>query len=155
MAGRQPEPLERPSIAAAAASLVLAAWCSSPALAAPSVNPQCDDVVEVSLEIPVHDLSAEVTSHDASASDGAPSIDDQPKDLTPARYLVPGARDDAREALRDVAAPVADVVPPVTKEVATPPQGETGPQPHINTRLPGVSDDDLERYRQQMYRTDI
>lgn len=27
--------------------------------------------------------------------------------------------------------------------------------PRVNTRLPGISDDDNQRYRQQMYRTDI
>ncbi len=156
MAGRQTAPHQRPSIAASAASLVLLAWCAGAATAAPSVNPQCDSIADPSLEFPVHELSAEIVSHDAEAAAPEQTPAEAPDDaLTPARYLLPQAREAAREAFQEVTAPIADVVPPVTKEVATPRQDDADESPAIKSRIPGVSADDLQRYRRQMYRTDI
>lgn len=155
MAGRQSEPLERPSIAAIAASLILLVSVTVPASAAPSINPQCDDVADPTLDIPIHELSADiVASHEP---DGAQDALQEPPQgtLSRTRFLVPRAEAAAREAFREIASPVADAVPPVTREVATPQSGDPEESPSINTRIPGVSADDLARYRRQMYRTDI
>ena len=156
MAATQPEPHQRQSIAAVAAALLLATWCVSPAVnAAPSVSPQCDDVSDASLDIPAREFSAEIVSHDTvTEADNAPAEASQ-QALSPALYLVPRAKSDARDAFQERAAPVADVVPPASKEVPVPETSGAEDLPSINTRIPGVSADDLARYRRQMYRNDI
>ena len=156
MAGRQPEPQRRPSIAATAASLLLLAWSAAPVLAAPGVSARCADMDDASLVIQVHELSAEVVSHDPDVKNAESASESERTDvLSPTHFLAPRAAATMREVFEDAPAPVADAVPPAAAEVTAPERADGDDQPIINTRIPGVSADELARYKRQMYRTDI
>lgn len=150
MAGRQSTPQHGTIFAVKAALLLLAAWFAAPAMAAPHLETRCDDVADASLDIPAHKLTADAVSHDVGAEDGeTESANDV---LTPSRYLAPQAEERVREAFEDVAPPLAEAAPVSDDDVD---RADEEARPSVKSRLPGVSDSELARYRRQMYRIDI
>ncbi len=153
MAGRQTKPAQGSTFAANAVTLLLAAWFSTPVIAAPNVEIGCDDVADATLEISVQTLSAEVVNHDLDANDGDElAAGEESEPLSAGHHLAPRAAATVREAFEDTARPIAELTP----------SSETGAEnsatdelPEMNTRVPGVTDSELARYRQQMYRIDI
>lgn len=150
MALRQTTPRQGTTFAANAVTLVLLAWFTAPVVAAPSTDIACDDVVDASLEVSAQEFNARVVNHDVEV-DGAEQSgsDDETKLLKPANYMNPEAAATVREAFQDVA-PLAEAVPAGDDDAA-----EREESPEVKSRLPGVSDSELARYRQQMYRIDI
>ena len=104
-------------------------------------------------EIAVHELKADVVNHDLDASDGDKKDADGESDaLSPANHLTPRAAATLREAFEDSTRPLADVTPASDDGVDNAAREEL---PEMNTRVPGVTDSELARYRRQMYRIDI
>ena len=125
------------------AALLLVAWCS-PTLAATGVDVECPEsepqnkLVATNVEIPeleIPSLKIDVAEHGVdSSSDIEDEISDPPL-ASPA--VTKGEEvDEAAEDVEDADAGVSD----------TPPTA---------TRLPGVPESELPRFRRQMYRTDI
>jgi len=153
MAVRQSTPKQGNTFAANAVTLLLAAWFTAPVIAAPNIDRQCDDVADATLEIPVHELKAEIVSHDLDSDNVDENRAESDTDvLTPAHYLVPRAKATLREAFEDAAPPLAEFTPAADSGVNN---SEADELPDMKTRVPGVTDSELARYRRQMYRIDI
>jgi len=151
MAGRQSTLQQCTKFAAYTVALLLSAWFAPPAIAASNVETRCDDVATATLEIPTHKLKAEIISHDADGADDA-ETDSENDVLTPTHYLAPRAEASVREAFEDAAPSVAEVVPASDDDADSADDEEL---PGMKSRLPGVTDSELARYRRQMYRIDI
>lgn len=137
MAGWQSKPKQRTTFAAGAAIVLLAAWHTAPAIASSNNASLRSDP---GLEIPASELTVTVVSHevDANGIDVADSADETDV-LSPSHYLAPRVEAVLRRVFEESATPIAD----------------SDKQPEMNTRIPGVSDDEMARYKRQMYRTDI
>lgn len=126
MAGPQANPKQGKNFAAGAAIIMLAAWHANPATASSNTPALCDDVADAALEIPAQKLQAIIVNHEA----------------------------DAKRVEADTTIPVDD-----EKSVETPiaesPIAAGEKVPAMHARVPGVSDDELARYKRRMYRTDI
>ena len=121
------------------AGLLLAAW-TVPVFASSGHDARCPEadadakiraaeLISPALTIPA--LTIEVTEH------GVDSSADIDEEIVDSPRLTPSA--DSEEVVREV-------------DPTTAPRNETLP---TATRLPGVSDSNLPRFRRQMYRTDI
>jgi hypothetical protein len=160
MADRRTQPRQQTSFAVTAAVfLATAIITSAPTLAASDRHMPCPANTQVAdLEVPVQALVAQLVNNDIPSP--AASI------------LAPLAEAAIREAFKDtdgeVKLPTADlakvtVAAPMagTESTSVAPSNDAdndnivGPAPDINTRLPGVSDEALSRYKKQMYRRDI
>lgn len=160
MADRRTQPRQQTSFAVTAAVfLVTAIIISAPSLAASDLHMPCrDNALVADLEVPVQTLVAQLVNNDIPS----PS----------ASILAPLAEAAIREAFRDkdsavevpttdlaksaVAAPMAGTESnPVGQSNDDDSSESVGPTPDMNTRLPGVSDEALSRYKKQMYRRDI
>jgi hypothetical protein len=141
MAGRQSTPRHGKTYAASASLVVLvSAWYAGPAIASSNTFSMCDDVNDVSLEIPAKELqvaiiSGKVETDEVDAVESATELDT----LSTTKNLRPS--DDA--ILRKVFEETTTRFP------------ESDEWPAMNARVPGVSDNELARYKRQMYRTDI
>ena len=148
------------------ALFVLAAWSSS-ALAATGVETRCDQSVR-SADMPddrSSDLKIEVVDHGPTRSSGA--IDRDPVEADGAArpqvevllrriFDEPQLRAvdaDQSEQVEDLAAPLAvdqvETIEEAAKKANSEEAGKT------SADLPGVSADDLLRFKRRMYRTDI
>lgn len=150
MAGRQSEPSPGHRFAACAAILLAAAWHAGPAAASANTPEMCDDAGKRSFEISGSELpllgvgrDVDTDSMEIGQSDGDADA------VLPANYLSPRAEAALRELLEDTKKRAAD------SPVADAPRVDGGEQPTIKARVPGVSDNDLARYKRQMYRRDI
>ncbi len=146
MAGRQSAPNLGYRFAACAAMLLAIVWHAGPAAAAANTSEMCDDAGKRPFEISGSDIA--VLDVDANSTDIGQSESDADA-LLPANYLSPQAEAALRELLEDTKkaspeSPVADA-----------PRVDGGKQPAMKARVPGVSDNDLARYKRQMYRRDI
>ncbi len=126
MAGRQANPKQGKNFAASVAIVLLAAWHANPASASSNTPALCDDVADSALEIPAHKLQATIVTHDA----------------------------DAKRVEEDATTPVDDEKAAETP-IAESPIAAGEKIPAMHARMPGISDDELARYKRRMYRTDI
>ncbi len=145
MARRKSTPRQGKTIAAGAVIVMLAAWHAGPASASSNTRAICDDIANASLEIPASELQAKIVSHEINTkgvevTESASEIEA----LSPSHYLAPRVEAVLRKVFEDSSSPLADSDKPDGDDVPT-----------MNTRLPGVSNDELARYKRQMYRTDI
>lgn len=149
MAGRQIAPTRGKRFAAGAAILLMAAWHTGPSFASANSADICEDASDPSFEISGSRLEAINFSHEIDAS-GAPTKSNNDADaLTPAHYLSPKAEPELRKVFEKSTIPIAD------SPVAETPLAEGDEQPAVKASVPGVSDNDLARYKRQMYRRDI
>ena len=150
MAGRQSEPDPAHRFAVYAAILLASAWHAGPAAASANTAEMCDDAGKHSLEISGSELKVLEPGRDIDGSGiEIGGSDNDPDALLPANYLSP--RDEA--ALRELLEETTKTAP--DSPVADTPRADGSEQPSIKARVPGVSDDDLARYKRQMYRRDI
>lgn len=126
MAGRQASPKQSTIFAVGAAMLFVLAWHANPATASSNTPVRCDDVAESALEIPAHEFKATSVNHET----------------------------EVKRVEENVATPVNDKK---TEEgpIAEDPVSAGEKVPAVHARVPGVSDDELARYKRRMYRTDI
>ena len=130
-----------------AAALLLAALMAAPAFAASEIDSQCDQVAGPSLDIPLHEFNAEIVSHEVEADTSENDAAD-----TPAQYLAPQVEATLRRAFEDPVRPLVEPAPENEEDAIV---ESTGEDRVMKTRVPGVTDTELERYRRQMYRIDI
>ena len=150
MAGRQSAPNPGHRFAACAAILLTVAWHAGPAAASANTPEMCDDVGQRSFKISGSELAVLDVGHDVDSNGsevGHP--DGDAETLLPANYLSPQAEAALRELREDTKKASPD------SPVADAPRVDGGEQPAMKARVPGVSDNDLARYKRQMYRRDI
>ena len=138
----RPTERKQGTIAAVAASLVLTAWIAAPALAAPAHESLCDKTHDATLEVSETQLTAIPVSHDTVETDSAAKVDV----LSADHLLKPRVEATVREVFAD-----SDDETKAAEDVQT----EADDPVIMNTRVPGVSDDELARFKRQMYRKDI
>ncbi len=143
MAARQSMPKQGKSFAAGAALLMIAAWHAGPAFASSNSPSLCDDVADLAFAVPEKQLQANAVSHEVDAK-GAEKSDIVIESVSRSHILAPRVEAALRRVFEDATTPLADSDKATTDEA-----------PVMNTRVPGVSDEELARYKRQMYRTDI
>ena len=158
MFDRRIKPNQQNTFAVGAAVFVIAGVLTTPALAATSVRFPCPEAADATLDVSVHVFAAELVNHDApvASSEGDDAIAAiEELELAPSNSLLaPRAEAAIRNAFsssstesiagtRSKSNRASDV-----DEVIETDSG-------MNTRLPGISDDDFLRYKKQMYRRDI
>ncbi|MDJ0709895.1 MAG: hypothetical protein QNJ14_05880 [Woeseiaceae bacterium] len=140
MVGR-PDAPKQGNTAGSLALLVLTSVFAVPVLAAPDHDILCDDHHEATLEISPSQLSATTVSHDPSTVDS----DDSAETVSADRLLKPRFDATVREIFSD------DEVEEDAEEVEV----EAEDPAALRIRVPGVSDEDLVRFKRKMYRRDI
>lgn len=161
---------------------LLLALCCVPALAA-GTNELCEEAAAraLSLDVPVQELAIQIVDHGiansvaagkstAAASDELDSyapISMVPQAETILREIFDESIPEDHEAAKAApikspnAAPLAELTAPVLREksqyIIADPEVREGDRDagESNTSVPGVTDEELLRYRRQMFRTDI
>jgi len=135
-------PTERKKInlAALAASLALATGFMTASSAAPVHDRLCSDTHDATLEVSDNELSATLVNHELENQDAEVDA------LSADNLLRPQAAATIREAFAD-----SDD----ESEHVEATQTEADDTVIMNTRVPGFSDDELARFKRQMYRQDI
>ena len=155
MADRRTQPQQQSSFAATAAFCLMTAVFVGPAIAASDKQIPCpDEVSAADLEVPVQALVSQLVNNEIPS----PS----------SNILAPLAEAAIREAFKVQDSALDRSATDLANAAVTPPMAgtesgtaesrsdnDTGPVPDMNTRLPGVSDEALSRYRKVMYRRDI
>jgi hypothetical protein len=169
MADRQVPPKQQGTFAANAAFFVLAAICTAPALAATSSRIPCSEAVEVTLNVAFETLFTETVGHNVPAPSilGGSSIDEISV-VSSISVLVPRAEEAIRDAFAEIdSATVNSPATGLSNAALAPPMAGTEPKAEtteaeedetvsgMNTKLPGISDDAMSRYKKQMFRRDI
>jgi len=159
MFGRRYRSIQRNTFAAGAAVFIMAGICTAPALAATSAQIDCpEEATRATLDVPAHFLATDFVSHSvpaASITDENISTEIDEAEIAPSSSLLaPRAAAAIRNAF------ISSHTPPMAgtdaKAVSEPEDDEsTLPDSGLNTELPGVSDEELARYKKQMYRRDI
>ena len=170
MAERRISPKQPKSFAADAAIFLTAALFSLPALASNSTPIPCPLSEQATLEVLPDELVASTVSHDVSyVVAGKPPAAKSSDIANPVSLLAPRAEAAIREAFRDGETDAArTTVSELIRTVITTPMAGTeadidAPEADakietpsgMTTRLPGVSDDELSRFKKQMFRRDI
>ncbi len=155
MAGRQSLPRQSIIVAAGAALSLLLVWHASPATAASNPQVDCADVADATLDLPIHELKLVPVNHDIDArGPDDPDASDRSDTLSESHALVPRVKAVLRAVFKDSNPPVAEATP-AAADISKPDDADSDKLPGMNTRVPGVSDDELARYKRHMYRTDI
>ncbi len=139
MVGR-PETPKQGNTTATLALLLLMSGFAGPAAAAPDHNILCDDQHEATLDISAAELAAKPVSHELEAQKNKEaetvSADQLLKPRFDATVREIFAEDEESEELQETEAEAED---PAT----------------LRIRVPGVSDEELVRFKRKMYRRDI
>jgi hypothetical protein len=169
MADRQIPPNPQNPVVANAAMFILVAIFTAPALAATSSQIPCSESVQITLDVAVESLIAETVGHNVPA----PSIirkssKDEVTVVSTTSFLVPRAEEAIRDAFAESdSAALARSSSVLSKSALNPPMAGTKSKAEtdegddedtvsrMNTRLPGVSDAAMSRYKKQMFRRDI
>jgi len=155
---RSNRPKQQNTFAASAVLVVLAGICTAPALAATSARLDCpEEATRATLVVPADFLTTVLVSRSNPAELNADEQDianiDAGKTSSSASLLAPRAAAAIRAAFK------LSHTPPMAGTDAKPETAtdaeSTVPDSGMNTELPGVSDEDLTRYKKQMYRRDI
>lgn len=144
--------------AAVAALLVMAGFLAAPASATASSAVPCKQATEAMLHVHVDSLSAEVVSHNGPA----PAIINESIildeiDISASRLLLaPRAEAAIKDAFSEsddlnIGAASAET----RSEFVTEKDEQQESEIDMNAKLPGVSADELSRFKKQMYRRDI
>ena len=152
------------TFAAAAALLVVSGVLASPAIAATSSLLPCKEATQATLHVHSNELTTTVVSRTAAeTSVGKTSLLENVAMSSSENLLAPRAEAAIRDAFQESEALVV-VNSAITAPMAgTKTQTETVTEEDepvksdlsMNTKLPGISDDDMLRYKKQMYRRDI
>ena len=176
MGNRHSMPYQPRAAAARSALFAAAALLAVPALATTTGEMPCPYTAKATLDIAATKLVTRIviTENDESEPAAAPDIEVETISI---RLLAPRAEAAIREAFNEsgrqkpsdtagvaltetIVAPLEAIDTPIagTETKAVLPlknRDKLPPVSEMNTRLPGVSDDDLSRYKKQMYRRDI
>ncbi len=138
MVGR-PDTPKQGKTTATLALLLLAGGFAVPVLAAPDHTILCDDHHEATLDISAEELSAKPVSHELDAQKNEENTENVSAD----QLLKPRFDATVREIFAE------------DDEEAAESEAEAEEPKALRIRVPGVSDDDLVRFKRQMYRRDI
>jgi len=171
MANRQFPPNQANTVVANAAFCVLAALFASPALAALNSRIPCSEAVEVTFTADVESIASQTVAHNIPAPALIRESSEDGVSVVPTTSLLaPRAEEAIRDAFAesDSAAPAA---PPavLAKKALNPRMAGTESKSEtddddddinesaspMTTKLPGVSDIAMSRYKKQMFRRDI
>lgn len=174
MFGRQTKPAEKHLSVSYPMVVLLIGAFSAPAFATNIDNLPCEtSTKKVSLDVKLDELIAVETSHEISVVTITKEDTLKKVSLTPSnRLLAPQAEAAIRDAFADsestpqqseldetTAQPTSSIHLPMADTDATPKTDEEEvtpvPESGMTTKLPGISDDDYQRYKKQMYRRDI
>lgn len=150
MFGRRYKSNQRNTFAAGAVFFVMAGICTAPALAANSTRVDCpEEATKATLDVSAQLLATDLVSHSVPEA----KIDEV--EATPSSSLLAPM---AAEAIKN--AFILSHTPPMAGTEAKPAstsedEDSTVPDLGMNTELPGVSEEELLRYKKQMYRRDI
>lgn len=148
MAATQSKPSPHTNRAPCAALVVIVAVYATPALTAHPKISHCEKNDEITFEVPLLELSAITVHHDISLTilDEIGAATDATS-FSSEHLLAPRAE----AAIRSAFSTKTSLRPVVEYDRKNEPVGPSG----FNTRVPGVADDELSRFRKQMYRRDI
>lgn len=138
----RPTGRKQSNLAALAAGLALATGFVTVAYAAPGHDTLCSSTRDATLEVSENSLSVTLVNHEIEDQEAADKVD-----VISAEHLL---RPRAVATIREVFADSDDEA-----EQAETEQSEADETVIMNTRVPGFSDDDLARFKRQMYRKDI
>jgi hypothetical protein len=138
----RPTERKQGNLAALAVSLVLASGFVTSANAAPVHGTLCSETHDATLEVSEIELTASLVNHEMESQDSADKVDTLAAD-----HLL---RPRAAATIREVFADSDDEA-----EQSEAAQTEADEAVIMNTRVPGYSDDELTRFKRQMYRKDI
>jgi len=162
MTDRQIPPKQRNSVAAGAAFFVLVAIFASPALAATSSQIPCGDSVEVTLTVAIESLITETVGHNVPAPlIIRESSEDGFSVVSTTSLLAPRAEEAIRDAFAEsdsAANSLSGLNPPMAGTESKSESADDDDDESVsrmNTKLPGVSDVAMSRYKKQMFRRDI
>ena len=130
------------NLAALAASLALATGFVTAAHAAPVHETLCSDKRDATREVSENELSITLINHEVEDQEAAEKVD-----VLSAEHAL---RPRAVATIREVFADSEDEAEPAKTE-----QSDADDTVIMNTRVPGFSDDELARFKRQMYRKDI
>lgn len=155
----RPAPIVAALSGTGAAAVLLAFWCAPVFAAGSDVLCEQAATASVSLDVPVEELSIAVVDLERAG----PSILMAPRVETILREIfdetVPEDQEaaDATPISSPHAASLAELTAPDLREKSrTIDETEIREDERdVSTRVPGVSEDDLSRYRRHMFRTDI
>jgi hypothetical protein len=159
---------QRKTIAASAALVTMAAFLAAPAVAATTPRIHCPETDEATLQVQIEELTAVLVNNEISLI--TRTALEEINVATSATVLAPLAEAAIRDAFLGidsaklespaittaktrVSAPMAGTDSKV--ESSTEIRPEVAPVSGMNTKLPGISDDEFARYKKQMYRRDI
>lgn len=171
MFDRHDKPTGVANFAVVVAVSLMGGALSSSAVAATSGHIPCSELTEATLNIPDNVFVTElVNSEEVVLPIGSESPKSDVEVAASSTLLGPRAEEAIRNAFleRDAAA-IEAVSKEVSSSLVTPPMAGTDSQSdassesqeddsnnsEMNAKLPGISDDDLSRYKKQMYRRDI
>ena len=141
MVGR-PDAPKQGNTAGALALLVLTCGFALPVLAAPNHDILCDDHHEATLDVTASELTATPVSHEPETKEA----EDSAETVSADQLLKPRFDATVREIFADEDEDGEDVEE-TEIEVEDPAA--------LRIRVPGVSDEDLVRFKRKMYRRDI
>lgn len=160
---------ERPGLFTKAASLLLGLSCA-PALASSGYTSICEKLSIETVDLATSstiDPGVRIETESLEVADSRPVANPlTPKAETILRQIFDEAVADDQETIEPTpvtspnAAPIAELTAPVIREQrrdiesSDTASGEADSVP-VDARVPGLSDEELLRYRRQMYRTDI
>ena len=138
------------TFAARAALLLFAGILTVPALAATTAQLPCLDATDATLEVPVQVLATEFVNNTIAAAlnpnDETISEIEDMEFASSSSLLAPQAEAAIRNAFQ-----ISDTkAEPVTDD-----EEREEPNLELNSKLPGISDDDFLQYKKLMYRRDI
>jgi hypothetical protein len=145
MAVRPSEPKQ--GKVSAAAVLLLAGLFAGPVCGAPNHEIICDDAHDATLEISSDELTASTVSHELENDDVAAEIASEMGILPQGHALKPNVEAAVRDMFTDSEKDSA------AHDVNEAQESDTAVI--MNTRVPGISDDQLARIKRQMFRKDI
>jgi hypothetical protein len=138
----RPTERKQGNLTALAVSLVLATGFVTSANGAPVHGTLCSETHDATLEVSEIELTASLVNHEMESQDSADKVDTLAAD-----HLL---RPRAAATIREVFADGDDEA-----EQSETAQAEADEAVIMNTRVPGYSDDELTRFKRQMYRKDI
>lgn len=154
MAERRETPKQPKSFAANVAIVISAAFLGLPAVAATDSPVPCPASERATLVVKASELTAVAVSHDVSFAPASSDAKVEDAEIVnSATLLAPRAEAAIRDAFKesDVSVLPVTLTTPVVGNDAEEDKDDTA----MITRLPGVTDDELSRFRKQMFRRDI
>lgn len=160
---RRTKPHRQMSLTAVATLVAVLGFVATPAVAAISARFDCSEAARANLEVSAGDIKVRLTSHNvpvpANSDDKSTAKIETIEIASSDSLLAPRAEAAIRSAFDSKNSDlIKAVLPPMAGADSQPVPDDSENVENdavMNTRLPGISDDDLLQYKKQMYRRDI